>query len=89
MRAADRRASALDRGAVDTVEAALLENRVGEEFDAVAIDADDVQLVEPAVRAKCSGTLVPGHAVRVRCVLADVALRKVAFEQLEETGSGA
>jgi exoribonuclease R len=79
MRNADRRASALERAAVDIVEAAQLTGRTGEVFDAVAIDDDSVQLAEPAVRAKCDGPLSPGQPVRVRLVEADVISRTVRF----------
>jgi membrane protein implicated in regulation of membrane protease activity len=82
MREADRRANALERGAVDIVEAAQLTGRVGETFDAVAIDDGVVQLAEPAVRAKCDGELTPGRAVRVRLVEADVVQRTVRFALL-------
>ncbi len=41
MAASDRRASAAERGAVDLVEAVILADRVGEQFDAAVIDVDD------------------------------------------------
>ncbi len=41
MAASDRRASAAERGAVDLVEALVLADRVGEQFDAAVIDVDD------------------------------------------------
>ncbi len=66
MQASDRRAGSLERAVVDLVEAATLEQRVGEEFDAVVVDDGDgrergepsrlVQLTEPAVLARCAGT---------------------------------
>jgi exoribonuclease R len=40
MTSSDRRASSAERGAVDLAEAVLLADRVGEEFEAVVIDAD-------------------------------------------------
>ena len=40
MATSDRRANAAERGAVDLAEAVLLQHRIGEEFDAVVIDAD-------------------------------------------------
>ncbi|MEV0397641.1 RNB domain-containing ribonuclease [Polymorphospora rubra] len=40
MTSTDRVASAADRGAIDLVEAVLLQDRVGEEFDAAVVDVD-------------------------------------------------
>ena len=40
MAAADRRASAADRGAIDLTEAVLLADRVGETFEAAVLDVD-------------------------------------------------
>jgi hypothetical protein len=72
---------------ISTVEAAVLERRVGEEFDAVVVELDEhggdggtVQLTEPAVTAHCQGELPLGERVRVRLVLADVAKRQIRFE---------
>ncbi|MGW0660613.1 RNB domain-containing ribonuclease [Streptodolium elevatio] len=86
MEAGDRRAHEVEREAVDLVEAAVLGPHVGEEFDAVVVDLNDkgdagtVQLREPAVRAKFSGTgLKLGSAVRVRLTEADPAKRRVRF----------
>jgi exoribonuclease R len=86
MAGGDRRASAYERGAVDLVEAALLAGRVGEEFDAVVVDAKDdgtsgvVQLREPPVRGRVEGTGLPvGTDVRVRLTEASVGSRVVRF----------
>jgi exoribonuclease R len=76
---ADRQASALDRAAIDTVEAAMLAGRVGEAFDAVVIDDGVVQVTDPAVRAKCDGDPPVGQAVRVTLAEADMATRTVRF----------
>ena len=90
MRASDRLAGSLERAVLDLVEAATLEGRVGEEFDAVVVDDGDgrerdepsrlVQLTEPAVLARCAGTPGLGTELRVRLVEADVARRVVRFE---------
>ncbi|MGY1770290.1 RNB domain-containing ribonuclease [Blastococcus sp. SYSU D00813] len=84
MAASDRRTRAVERAVVDATEAWLLRNRVGEVFDAVAVDAEDtrgtVVLPEPAIRARCTGALTPGTRVRVRLVEADVVRRAVRFE---------
>jgi len=79
MMAADRRASGLERAAIDLVEAALLEHRVGQVFEAVVVDDGSVQVADPAVRARCDGDPPVGERVRVRLARADVAARTVRF----------
>lgn len=73
-------AGRLARRTLDTVEAAVLSPHLGERFDALALDEATVQLTDPAVEAPCSGRLVPGAAVRVRLVAADIATGTVRFE---------
>lgn len=84
-------ANRLDRITLDTVEAALLAPRIGEEFAAVVLsaggmsgssknDGGTVQLTDPAVEGVCDGHLEPGTDVRVRLVEADIAAGKVRFE---------
>lgn len=90
MQASDRLAGSLERAVIDLVEAATLQQRVGQEFGAVVVDAPEgeegerasslVQLADPAVLARCSGDLEPGTQVRVRLVEADVERRVVRFE---------
>jgi exoribonuclease R len=93
MQQSGHRASAAERAAVDLAEAVTLEGRVGEEFDAVVVDADGrnhnhgsdspvgtVALDEPPVRARCRGPLPLGERIRVRLVTADPQRRSVAFE---------
>ena len=86
METSNRRAQQYEAGVISTVEAAVLEQRVGETFDAVVVELDEhdgggtVQLTEPAVTAHCQGELPLGERVRVRLVLADVAKRQVRFE---------
>ncbi|MEV4512977.1 RNB domain-containing ribonuclease [Dactylosporangium sp. NPDC049525] len=86
----DRVANAAERGAVDLVEAVLLQHRVGEEFDAAVLDVDkrraDIALDEPPVRARCEGEsdgdgkdLPLGERIRVRLTEADPTRRKVLF----------
>ena len=86
MAAADHRAHAVDRAVVDMTEAWLLQDRLGDVFDAVVLDADDhaatIALADPAVRARCTGHgLQPGAAIRARLISADVATRTVRFER--------
>jgi exoribonuclease R len=77
MAASDQLAGELERRCVDVVEAAVLSSRVGEEFDAVAVDESKVQLLEPAVVVRAAATFEPGTAVRVRLEAADVESGKV------------
>jgi exoribonuclease R len=85
MAAADRVADRLERETLDLVEAMVLRGSVGEEMDAVVIDADDgggeVQLRFPAVRARCAAEepLPLGRRVRVRLVEAVPDQRRVRF----------
>jgi exoribonuclease R len=80
MKAGARRANAVERGAVDLVEAVLLEGREGESFDAVVIDEALVQLREPAVRGHLDdGGPPPGSAISARLERADPAARTVLF----------
>ena len=86
METSNRRAQQYEAGVISTVEAAVLEHRVGETFDAVVVELHEhdgggtVQLTEPAVTARCEGELPLGERVRVRLVLADVAKRQIRFE---------
>jgi exoribonuclease R len=95
MTGTDHVASAADRGAIDLAEAVLLQDRVGQEFDAAVLDLDDskphhdgtprpprgtVAIDAPAVRARCEGEgLILGDRVGVRLVTADPEQRKVLF----------
>jgi exoribonuclease R len=83
MAAADRRERELDNAVLDYLEAAFLERRVGETFEAVVTDTDDkgalVQLASPAVRARLVGSVPLGERVTVRLTEADPAKRRVRF----------
>ncbi|RSN02708.1 ribonuclease II [Nonomuraea sp. WAC 01424] len=85
MAATGRRAGAVDRACVDLVEAFLLRDRIGQAFEAMVIDVDErrgggqVQLVEPAVIARCDGELPLGERVTVRLTQAEPATREVRF----------
>jgi exoribonuclease R len=84
MSTTDRIAGAAERGAVDLVEAVLLDGRVGEVFDAAVLDIAPatvaVAVDDPPVRARCAGEGVsPGDRVRVELVAADPQQRKVLF----------
>jgi hypothetical protein len=59
---------------------------VGDVFDATVVDADRdgarVQLADPPVRARADlGKVNPGDPARVRLTAADVAERRLTFEQ--------
>jgi exoribonuclease R len=85
MAAGGRNAGAVERACVDLVEALVLAPRVGERFAAMVIDrmgsdAVEIQLAEPAVRARCEGDgLEPGQELTVRLVEADPGRRLVRF----------
>ena len=74
------------REGVELAEAVVLAPHVGSVFDAVVIDLrregdGTVQLVSPAVRARCTGAVLPlGERVRVRLTEASVDERRVRFE---------
>jgi exoribonuclease R len=81
MAAGDKRARAVERGAVDLVEALILKGREGERFDAVVIDDGLVQLRDPAVRGRLEkdGSPEPGSEVSVRLDRSDPLTRTVSF----------
>jgi exoribonuclease R len=86
MQRADHLAHEVDRAVVDATEAWLLRGRVGEQFRAVVIDADErsgtVVLDDPPVRGRCAGSDLPvGERISVRLAVADVAQRLVRFER--------
>jgi VacB/RNase II family 3'-5' exoribonuclease len=84
MAEADRRAHEVDRAVIDLAEALMLQDRVGEVFCGVVVEAGDkggsVQLSEPAVRARLTGAGLPlGEQVDVRVTGVDVVRRRVEF----------
>jgi len=84
MAESDRRARALERESLALMEAVVLRDAVGQEFDAVVVDVRDggggtVQLADPAVRAAFDGELPLGERLRVRLAEADVERRSVRF----------
>ncbi|QNS06551.1 RNB domain-containing ribonuclease [Streptomyces xanthii] len=84
-----RRGNTVERESVDLVEAALLQHRVGEFFDACVVDVKErepavgtVQLTDPAVVARIAGgtsALPLGERLRVRLTQADPGRAKVEF----------
>lgn len=86
MRGSDSAASKVDRACIDLTEAHVLEDRVGETFDAVVLrgaegkrDAE-VLVSEPIVIGTCDGEPPAGESVTVRLTRADTDSRKVAFD---------
>jgi exoribonuclease R len=91
MSRADQHAHQVDRAVVDLAETVLLQDRVGETFNGVVVDAGDdhgeVQLTEPAVRARLDGANLPlGQSVAVRLVSADVSARRLTFSLDRDAG---
>ncbi|MEU6576914.1 RNB domain-containing ribonuclease [Streptomyces sp. NPDC046805] len=83
-----RRAAAVERECLDLVEAALLEDRVGDVFDGCVVEVDEhqptegtVQLVTPAVigRIHARDPLPLGARLRVRLTEAGPGTAKVLF----------
>ncbi|MCK6209688.1 RNB domain-containing ribonuclease [Georgenia sp. EYE_87] len=87
-----QRANAYERGAVDALEALVLEGRVGEVFEGVIVESDDggkiggtergtVVVGSPAVEGRVEGADLPvGERIEVRLVEVDVPERLVRFE---------
>jgi exoribonuclease R len=85
-----RHSGDVDRACVDLVEAVLLSERVGEDFEAVVVDVSEdrpgglVQLLEPAVLARCDGDRLPlGDHLTVRLTKADPLQRQVRFSAVK------
>ncbi|WP_291377859.1 RNB domain-containing ribonuclease [Demequina sp.] len=72
MLAGVRRGGTVDRACIDAVEAAVLDAHLGEDFDAVGLDHDTVQLAHPAVVARCSGEIPVGERLQATLVEADI-----------------
>lgn len=67
-----RRGSKVDRACIDAVEAAVLEPHLGENFTAVGLDEDTIQLAEPAVVARCKGAIPVGERLQATLMQADI-----------------
>ncbi len=83
-----RRSHQYENAILDLVEAGVLQDRVGEVFDAVVVDVDekddtrgDITIQEPAVEGRLSAAapLPLGTDVRVRLTSVDLVTRKVEF----------
>lgn len=74
----------VERACTDAVEAAVLQHRVGDRFEAVVVDETPggalvVQVLDPAVSALADGEAELGSAVEVELTLADVVRHQVRF----------
>ncbi|MFL6144945.1 MAG: RNB domain-containing ribonuclease [Labedaea sp.] len=88
METSDALASRVDRACLDQVEAWVLADQIGSEYDAVVLRSEpgsaEVFLTDPPVIAKCGGDSLPeSERIRVRLVAADPRARKVVFERVE------
>jgi exoribonuclease R len=76
-------AAQLERASVNAIEAALLSGRVGDEFDATVVseraDAGIIQIADPMITARISGTVTAGLTVRARLVTAEISSGTVEF----------
>jgi exoribonuclease R len=86
MTASDTLAAKVEHACIDQVEAWVLAEHVGGEFEAVVLRAEETRaeiLVEnPPVMAKCAGERLPeGERIVVRLTAVDVERRKVSFER--------
>lgn len=90
MRESNQRAATYERAVLDLVEAALLQDRVGEMFAAMVVAVDDkdpttgeILVAEPAaegrVRSESGNPLPLGAEVQVRLLEADPATRSIRF----------
>lgn len=93
MNTGGRRARALERANIDLVEAFVLQDDVGRDFEAVVLDNRGdtclVQLTEPPVIARTKGALPLGARTSVRLEAVDVKGRCVTFvptDQLSNPG---
>jgi exoribonuclease R len=89
MEGSDSLASKVDRACLDQVEAWVLRDHIGEEFDAVVLRAEggsaEIFIADPPVLARCSGEGLPeGGTIRVKLTEAVVDERRVEFERVEE-----
>ena len=83
MAGGDHLASSVDRACVDTVEAAVLSDQVGQTFDVAVVEAVRegllVQVTDPAILAQADGSARIGAVAPARLVSADVEAGTVRF----------
>lgn len=85
MAESSRTAAQLERESIDAVEIAVLQHRVGEEFDAVVVERREqgatILLLDPPAEAGADASAEPGERIRVRLTEADLASRRLRFAQ--------
>lgn len=89
METSGRVARGVDRACLDAVEAAVLEPRVGEVFEAVVVDETSggnpvIQIRHPAITGYAEGTAEVGSTISVELVSVDVTKRSVSFVVRDE-----
>ena len=87
MASADSKGSQIERAVIDLAEAVMLQDRVGQQFDAIVTDLDDrgarIQLEDDPVVARVDANRVdPGDTVRVVLEEANVERRLVRFRRI-------
>ncbi|MCR8671554.1 RNB domain-containing ribonuclease [Agrococcus sp. HG114] len=79
-------ANRLERESIDAVEIAVLRHRIGDEFDAVVVEARKegatIQLIDPPTEAACDTSAQPGERIRARLTEADLASRRLRFAEV-------
>lgn len=86
MGGSDSLAAKVERACLDQVESWVLSDRVGQEFEAVVLRAEEsraeVLLTDPPVLAKCAGDdIQEGTRVMIKLVEVDEVARTVSFEK--------
>ncbi len=89
METSGRIARSVDRACLDAVEAAVLEPRVGEVFEAVVVDETSggkpvIQIKHPAITGYAEGSADLGSTISVELVSVDVTKRSVSFVVRDE-----
>ncbi|HYD13514.1 MAG TPA: RNB domain-containing ribonuclease [Allosphingosinicella sp.] len=84
---ADARSGQIERAVIDLAETVMLQERIGEDFEAVVTDQDErgarIQLRDLPVVARVSAHRVePGETIRVRLTAADPETRRLAFQRM-------
>ena len=84
---ADARSGQIERAVIELAETAMLQDRIGDDFDAVITDLDErgarIQLRDLPVVARVRARHVePGETIRVRLTAAEPATRRLAFQRM-------
>jgi VacB/RNase II family 3'-5' exoribonuclease len=86
---ADARSSQIERAVIDLAETVMLQDRIGEVFEAVVTDFDErgarIQLVDLPVVARVAAHRVdPGATIRVKLTGADPDTRRLDFQRMAD-----